>query len=751
MLKSVVPFKATSKAPDDTSWDASVEMKTLWGDGSNQAKYAQAHTWFDSSANDDDGDSFPDVKGAYKLPHHNAQLEVVWNGVKAAMGALLGARGGVNVPESDKQGIYNHLAKHYGQFGQDAPAFKDYSPEELKELGFEVEEKSQKKDEVKVLEDAPKEILDLNIEAKDLGDGEVETVVASDALDRHGEKISIDGLDTRKYMKNPVVQWAHDYDKPPIGKATKVWKDGGKLMARMKFAIAENPFAKVIYDLVKNNFLNAVSIGFIPLEMDGNMYTKSEMVEFSVVPVPANSEALISARKLGIDTDLLKSYTVSSMKFDLAKILEKAVEELTLGEIKFLNENVDKMTQEQAKKFASVIKEEESEEGKEEESKEEGKEEEEAKDDEGVKETLKSMKEDIEALKSADPIAYKNFALGKGKKGEVSKELKFLLYARGVKTNNFSEYLNVVGKDGMNTTDDGVVLPPVEFVTEITRLEESVGVARRFATLRRSSSGAGIKFLLGADDVEIFDTAESGVKKSTKLSYDSQTLLWRKFAAILPITDELTEDSAIDLWNDATGRFARAYATQEDKLVFTETSASSPKNKGILFVSGTNTVEVDDLDAVEYDKFVDMVLGVPSMSGDTGQFYLNRTTLGIVMKLKDDEKRPLWLPSIASGQPATILNRPYVLTEVLPKIDDVDPGDAFLVYGDLKYATLAERNTLSVKMFDTGLVGDPDDEDQSDQINLMTQDAQAMRVVKRMNAIVRYPAAFSVMKLSNGS
>jgi HK97 family phage major capsid protein/HK97 family phage prohead protease len=613
------------------------------------------------------------------------------------------------------------------------------------------------------LENAEKKELDGIFETKDLGDGEVQAIVASDSVDRHGEIIDIAGLSVKKYMDNPVVQWAHDYDKPPIAQATKVWKSGGKLMAKMKFALEENPFAKQVYDLIKGGFLNAVSIGFIPLEMDGNTFTKSEMVEFSVVPVPANSEALITARKLGLDTSILKSYNV--VMYKLEEILAKAVADLTIGEIKFLKENVEKLTQAQAKKYASVLKE-ETQETEEEKVAREAKEKEEADKVAADKaeaekvaagqgetaEALKKLQAEVEALKSADPIAFRNFSIQAGKKGDVSKEMKFLLYARGVKSGNFSEYLQVVGKDAMNTTDDGVVLPPAEFVTEITRLEESFGVGRRFATVRRSASGNGIKFLLGDDDVSIYDTAESGVKKSTKLSYDSQTLLWRKFAAILPITDELNEDSAIDLWTDATNRFARAYARQEDQLIFTESDDTGPKNKGITTVAGTNLVEIANLAALNFEKLVDMIFGVPSASGDNGRFFLNRTFLGEVMKMKDQNDRPLWLPGVASGAPATILNRPYELTEVLNKVEDADPGEAIMVYGDLKFVTLGERNTLSVKMFDTGIVGDPDEEDQdTNTINLMTQDAQAMRVVKRMNAIVRFPAAFSVLKLESGS
>src|SRR5690606_33451835 len=108
------------------------------------------------------------------------------------------------------------------------------------------------------------------------------------------------------------------------------------------------------------------------------------------------------------------------------------------------------------------------------------------------------------------------------------------------------------------------------------------------ATVRRSTNGNGITYLQGADDLEIFFTDEAGAKKSTKLGYAQKLLAWRKAAGILPITDELTEDSAVDLWNDATQRFARAFARVEDQLVFTQTSGSAPINPGILNVSGTN-------------------------------------------------------------------------------------------------------------------------------------------------------------------
>ena len=151
VLKRVVPFEATPKAPENRPWDKNRAIRSLrkWAssDGSgdpdkiNWKKYARGFAWYDTNA--------ADTLGAYKLPHHeviDGQLMVVWRGVAAAMAALLGARGGVQVPESDRKGIYNHLANHYKQFDKEPPEFKEYTEDELKELFPEVYEDETKED-----------------------------------------------------------------------------------------------------------------------------------------------------------------------------------------------------------------------------------------------------------------------------------------------------------------------------------------------------------------------------------------------------------------------------------------------------------------------------------------------------------------------------------------------------------------------------------------------------------------------------
>jgi len=125
---AAVPYQKAEAKDDSGSWDGSGARDRLakWAssDGSgdkdtiNWAKYRQGFAWYDAAS--------PEAFGSYKFPHHdvkNGKLTLVWAGVKAAMGALLGARGGTSIPASDRKAVYNHLAKHYREFGQDPPDY----------------------------------------------------------------------------------------------------------------------------------------------------------------------------------------------------------------------------------------------------------------------------------------------------------------------------------------------------------------------------------------------------------------------------------------------------------------------------------------------------------------------------------------------------------------------------------------------------------------------------------------------------
>src|SRR5207249_12058254 len=88
---------------------------------------------------------------------------------------------------------------------------------------------------------------------------------------------------------------------------TRAQSEGAYLFQRVQFAVDENPIAKLAYGLYRGGFLNAVSVGFIPLRWENGSQEKGyrrkfleqELLEVSAVSIPANPNALTLGLKAG--------------------------------------------------------------------------------------------------------------------------------------------------------------------------------------------------------------------------------------------------------------------------------------------------------------------------------------------------------------------------------------------------------------------------------------------------------------------
>src|SRR3989304_1508207 len=123
----------------------------------------------------------------------------------------------------------------------------------------------------------------------------LEVAIASTPIkDRQGEVIKPTAWRLDNFKRNPVLQWAHDYSLPPIGKVVQIGVEGDRLLFKPQFAAHIDPFAEKIWRMFKEGYLNAFSVGFQPLmSKEGDSWTDVELLEISAVPVPANPDALV--------------------------------------------------------------------------------------------------------------------------------------------------------------------------------------------------------------------------------------------------------------------------------------------------------------------------------------------------------------------------------------------------------------------------------------------------------------------------
>jgi HK97 family phage prohead protease len=136
----------------------------------------------------------------------------------------------------------------------------------------------------------------------------LEFVLSSERVpDRYGDYVRVAGIGYKNYLKNPVVLWNHQSD-APIGTMRNLRVEGQLLRGDLHLAPrTTSPRLAEIHALVECGVLRAVSIGFLPIESSqlssgGRDYKKTELVEVSLVAVPANAEALMQAKALGVST-----------------------------------------------------------------------------------------------------------------------------------------------------------------------------------------------------------------------------------------------------------------------------------------------------------------------------------------------------------------------------------------------------------------------------------------------------------------
>jgi HK97 family phage prohead protease len=126
-----------------------------------------------------------------------------------------------------------------------------------------------------------------------------------------GDILEPGGCQLDNFRRNPVMLAQHDANKP-IGSWSSIQVKGGQLEATGEFApegISE--IADEYCALAKAGIIRAVSVGFLPISYEpmrggGLRFTKWDLVELSLVSVPANPNALITERSFrgaGVDPE----------------------------------------------------------------------------------------------------------------------------------------------------------------------------------------------------------------------------------------------------------------------------------------------------------------------------------------------------------------------------------------------------------------------------------------------------------------
>lgn len=149
-------------------------------------------------------------------------------------------------------------------------------------------------------------------------------VFSDEGRDRDGDRLLVRGWELQQFRKNPVILPSHDYGHHVVGRSLRTWKDmpgGGaakKLRGLVQYVPKDvDPFAYMLYELARDGYQKAGSVGFQPIEYErdpdlsdderqkypwgGLLFKRQTLLEFSPTAVPSNPNALAGAKSAGID------------------------------------------------------------------------------------------------------------------------------------------------------------------------------------------------------------------------------------------------------------------------------------------------------------------------------------------------------------------------------------------------------------------------------------------------------------------
>jgi len=274
------------------------------------------------------------------------------------------------------------------------------------------------------------------------------------------------------------------------------------------------------------------------------------------------------------------------------------------------------------------------------------------------------------------------------------------------------------------TAADGGYLFPDEFRSEIIRdIEEGRYMRSHVRVVPMKRDVMKIPSL--ATKPKVSWTEENAAKSTTTAAFGEQTLTVKKMAAILYASDELIEDSTeIDVVQLIIGLFSEAIGEEEDKVICQGNGTTQPTGLTTAVTAGT-IGSVACSGNLSFDNILNLLYALPNKYHRNAKFFVNRTNIRELRKLKDGDNRYLWAEPVAAGVPPTMFGFPVIEANDLP--------EATIIFGDLmKGYWLGDRHQMRVKI-------------SQDTTQAFVNDETAIRVVERIAGNVVLGAAIKAL------
>src|SRR6056297_387042 len=245
----------------------------------------------------------------------------------------------------------------------------------------------------------------------------------------------------------------------------------------------------------------------------------------------------------------------------------------------------------------------------------------------------------------------------------------------------------------IGTDSEGGFLVPAEYENQLIQALEEANVLRNLCHVITTSYGDRKIPVVASHGSAAWMDEESAFSESDD-AFTQITLSAYKLGTMLKVSDELLNDSYFDLEAYIAAEFARRIGAAEEEAFLIGNGSAKPT--GLLNVTGGAGLGVTaaGTTAIVIDEVLDLYHSLKSSYRKNASFLVNDDTIKKLRKLKDGQGQYLWQPSLTSGTPDTILNRPVVTSQYMPT---AAAGEKSILFGDFKYYWIADRQGRTFK------------------------------------------------------
>ena len=213
------------------------------------------------------------------------------------------------------------------------------------------------------------------------------------------------------------------------------------------------------------------------------------------------------------------------------------------------------------------------------------------------------------------------------------------------------------------------------------------------------------------------ESTNNGRKNLTKMAWDKKYINAAELAVIVPIKENVLNDTSIDIWSEVKPRIVEAFGKKIDNAIFNGTDKPADWRAGLIpsiVTAGAEVTEGDNL----YSDINDVMTKVEESGYNVTGLLGGVGLKGKFRMLTDTTGQPIKGTEIDSLPKAFLDNGAW------------DKTKSILIAGDFSQAVYAIRQDVTYKVLTEAVIQDPSSGDIL--YNLAQDDMVALRVVMRL-------------------